>query len=253
MPITRGVYHLWVRELQKVRTGEEEVKKFENMMTEDGVGHLSMLLKNKLFYTSEMGIFGFTGENPRLDDMDYVETLIREAMVDTPMTSAQDSIKSWFEDMMEASYCKASIYMNVIPFEGPCQDNVMFKDPATVPLTFKECFPTIFEWTYAETDKTRKRLKYVAYPSPTADTSNYCYDSPNYINSPPTKGFHPATPRKAMPPYWDKASSYDSPSPTPVATKPPPVHVRTKHTTPKVARVLLWGDAGGNDGYGGGM
>jgi hypothetical protein len=253
MPITRGVYHLWVRELKKGRAGEDEVKKFENLMTEDGTGHLSMIGNNTLFYTSAMGIFGFSSEDPRLDDMDYVETLIKKAMADTPLTSAHDLIKSWIEDIMEASYCKASIYMNVVPFEGPCRDNIMFKDPAKVPLTFKENFPTLFEWADAGADKTRKRIKYVASSNPVADTSNYCYDSPNYINSLPTKLFQPAAPVKAMPPYWDEESSYDSPSPTLVATKAPAGPVRPKRTIPKVKRVLLWGDAGGLDGYGDGV
>jgi hypothetical protein len=242
MPTTRGLCDFWGGAVHKARIAENEVTEFEKRMTNDGALYLSTLIKNKLPYTSTMHIIGFSSENPDFDNFEKVQATLEEAMADWPSTCARTVITSWVDDLMEKAYFQATMYMNMVPFEGPCVDKIIFKDPATVPLKFEECFPTLFEWGSRSADKKRKF------------TTTASIGSPNYTNSSHTKASQPATFRKSMPPYRDTAvSSYDSPEPTRMSTKVPRGPVKHTHTIKKVARVLLWGEAGGVDGYGGGV
>ena len=135
----------------------------------------------------------------------------------------------------------------MIPFEG-IPSGKIFKDPATVPLTFERCFPMLFKWAV-----TQKEFMGTSGSNPATgmNVDSYSsYDSPTSTDTSDTP--HPLAPRKSMPPYESKSASFESPVPTKTSTKMPPAPGKRANRH-KTRRVLLWGTAGGVDGYGGGM
>lgn len=239
MTNTRGISDFWYTEINKARVAEKEVKDFENMITLKGRGDLMHLVENAWTYTSGMRIFGFSATNPLFDDFNNVHNFIKEAMEDSPKTSVRDLIASWTEDLMEQAYARAIIYMNVVPFEPPFSGVGPLTRNPIVPTNIHACFPTLCAWGAQPIDKKRK--------------FNRTSSSPTYKNSSLTKKSQPAAPRKSMPSYHNASTAYDSPLPNPAKTRAPTAPVKYKGTTKKVVRVLLWGDAGGVDGYGGGI
>jgi hypothetical protein len=252
MSNTRGLYVFWENELHKVRVGEADVKSFEKRLTVEGVNLLGSLIGENVVYTSVMGIFGGSSYNPHFDDFEYAQPLIKQAMSDYPKTSPRGLIKTWFEDRMERSYFHATMCMNLIPFQGPCLDKGIFKQPSTVPTTFEGCFPSINEWATTLPVKKRKSMSPVSYLSP----SSFDCVSPmnNDHNRRVIETGAPGAPKKWAPPYSNHESAYDSPHPSFFPQKPPRAPTKKKkNVIQKVSRVLLWGDAGGVDGYGGGL
>jgi hypothetical protein len=231
MTITRGITELWTSELQKVRAAEGEVRNFEDLLTMRGHNIFNNHVRNILTYTAGMQIFGFSADSPILDDISIVNTFIEEAIGRSGTTTARAVILSWVDDLMQQAYTKALACIYVVPFDGNRTENVNFLNISTVPLTMTACFPILYEWGVS-TNKKRKLEE--EYSSP-ANTS--C----------------PSAPRKSMPPYQKTSDNYVSPLPNSTFTKIPRAPKKSNIKTKKVVRVLLWGDDGGVDGYGGGI
>jgi hypothetical protein len=231
MTITRGVTEFWTSELHKVRAAEGEVRKFEDLMTTRGHNLLNNRVRNVLTYSSGMRIFGFSADSPILDDFSIVNTFITEALGQSETTTVRSVILSWVDDLMQQAYNKALACIDVVPFDGNCTENVNFLNLSTVPLTMTACFPILYEWGVSTNKKRKLEEEY----------------------SSPVKTSCPSAPRKSLPPYQKTSDNYVSPLPNSTKNKIPRAPKKSNVKPKKVVRVLLWGDDGGVDGYGGGI
>ena len=155
------LHALWVTELADMRKTTSELESFLYLLTPTGEMCAFMSIKGELSWSDYFGLFGQTGDDPRLDDFkNYVVPLIQEAMKDSvkinlrygeTILSAEQVVKKWVEQVMAQTLFIATEYWNAIHrIDYTDMDQVyMFKRRAVIPATFSDCFPRIHAWEMA--------------------------------------------------------------------------------------------------------
>ena len=185
---------LWKYTLTQIREIEDEMKLFEDKLSDFGLSMAMDCSPGRIECTSMICIFGLDTTFDHIDDFEYVSNQLDHAKRNAdkhiddlnkciskqaredginpstmPLESVAELIRRWGRDVIGRYYNLAIGYLQVIPDDDDGSIGMkVFTAGVYIPKTFKECFPVLNLWNIERQESEWNEFEYpkMRVPSP---------------------------------------------------------------------------------------